>query len=137
MPIDIAQVEIIEEFALFDDWEDKYAYLIELGKLLPTMPDEHKTDEQKVKGCQSNVWLYPTFQEHKLFFEADSDALIVKGLVSLLVRMLSGQPPEDIATASLYVFEKIGMNQHLSMTRANGLASMINQLRMYAVEYAK
>lgn len=131
------QDEIIEEFELFDDWEDKYAHLIDLGKKLPPMSEEHKTEERKVKGCQSNVWLYPTFADGKIFFEADSDALIVKGLVSLLITLYNGQSPEVIAKNELYLFERIGMNQHLSMTRANGLASMIKQIKTYAILFMK
>ena len=135
MSIHHIQDEIIEEFELFDNWEDKYAYLIELGKNLPAMPETLKTDERKVKGCQSSVWLYPSLENQQIIFQADSDALIVKGLVSLLIRLLSGQSPEAIAQAELYIFEKIGMTQHLSMTRANGLAAMIKQMKMYATAY--
>ncbi len=133
MSINEIQNEIIEEFELFDEWEDRYTHLIELGKKLPILPEEHKTPDRIVKGCQSSVWLLPTLQAGKVVFQADSDAMIVKGLVSLLVRILSEQTPQDIATAELYMFEKIGMTQHLSMTRANGLASMIKQMRMYAI----
>jgi cysteine desulfuration protein SufE len=133
MSINEIQNEIIEEFELFDEWEDRYAHLIELGKKLPHMAEELKTDERKVKGCQSSVWLYPTLENNQIIFQADSDAMIVKGLVSLLVRTLSCQTPEAIAQSDLYMFEKIGMTQHLSMTRANGLASMIKQMKMYAL----
>lgn len=133
MSINEIQNEIIEEFELFEEWEDRYTHLIDLGKKLPLMPEALKTEERIVKGCQSNVWLYPVHEAGKIRFEADSDALIVKGLVSLLVRTLSEQTPADIAQADLYMFEKIGMMQHLSMTRANGLASMMKQMKMYAL----
>jgi cysteine desulfuration protein SufE len=133
MSITEIQNEIIEEFELFEEWEDRYAHLIDLGKNLPHMADELKLDIYKVRGCQSSVWLYPEIQAGKIVFHADSDALIVKGLVSLLVRTLSHQKPHDIAATALYMFEKIGMTQHLSMTRANGLASMIQQMQLYAL----
>lgn len=133
LSINTIQNQIIEEFELFDEWEDRYTHLIELGKKIPPMPMELKTDERKVKGCQSSVWLYPSLEGGKLVFEADSDAMIVKGLVSLLIRALSHQTPQEVAESDLYMFDKIGMTQHLSMTRANGLASMIKQMKMYAL----
>jgi cysteine desulfuration protein SufE len=135
MSINKIQDEIIEEFDLFDDWEDKYAYLIELGKKLPVLEENQKTDENKIKGCQSNVWVHSELNEDKLLFKGDSDAMIVKGLVSMLIRVLSNQKPEEIAESDLYFIDKIGMQQHLSMTRANGLASMIKQMKMYGLVY--
>lgn len=135
MSINKIQDEIIEEFELFDNWEDRYAYLIELGKKLPEMEESYKTDEYKIKGCQSNVWIHTKLEEDKIIFRGDSDALIVKGLVSILIRVLSAQNPAEVAEADLYFLEKIGMQQHLSMTRANGLASMIKQMKMYGLAY--
>jgi len=137
MSINHIQDEIIEDFELFDNWEDKYAHIIELGKKIPAMNEANKTPECRVKGCQSSVWLYPTLEAGKVFFEADSDAFIVKGLVSILLRVFSGQSPEDIAHTNLYVFEKMGMNQHLSMNRSNGLASMIKQIKLNAITFAQ
>ncbi|GIV39515.1 MAG: Fe-S metabolism protein SufE [Thermonema sp.] len=132
MTIEEIQQEIAEDFALFDNWEDKYAYLIELGKQLSPMPEELKTDDKLVKGCQSKVWLHAYMKDGKLYFLADSDALIVKGIVSLLIKVLSGHKPEEIAQANLHVIEDIGLKQHLSMTRANGLVSMIKHMKAYA-----
>lgn len=136
MHINDIQNEIISDFELFDNWDDKYAYIIELGKKLPPMPEIYKTEENIVKGCQSKVWLYAYNQDNKIFFLGDSDALIVKGLVSLLIKVLSGQKPEDIAQSDLYFLEKIGLQQHLSMTRANGLASMIKQMKTYGFAFS-
>jgi cysteine desulfuration protein SufE len=135
MSINTIQDEIIEDFNLFDNWEDKYAYIIELGKKLPLLEEKYKTDEFKIKGCQSNVWVKSFFEEGKVFFQADSDAMIVKGLVSLLLKVLSNQTPDEISKAHLYFIEKIGMAQNLSMTRANGLASMIKQMKLDALAY--
>lgn len=135
MTINEIQNQIIDDFSLFDNWEDKYAYLIELGKKLPTISDEYKTDTYKIKGCQSNVWVKSNKMNDKIVFEGDSDAVIVKGLVSLLLAVLSHQTPSEIVEAELYFIEKIGMTQNLSMTRANGFASMIKQMRMDAMAY--
>lgn len=135
MTINEIQNQIIDDFSLFDNWEDKYAYLIELGKKLPTISDEYKTDTYKIKGCQSNVWVKSNKMNDKIVFEGDSDAVIVKGLVSLLLAVLSHQTPSEIVDAELYFIEKIGMTQNLSMTRANGFASMIKQMRMDAMAY--
>lgn len=135
MSIQEIQDEIIEDFSLFDNWEDKYTYIIELGKKLAPLAEEFKIDENKIKGCQSNVWLNTRLEDKHLIFEGDSDAVIVKGLVSLLIKVLSDQEPEAIANTDLYFIEKIGMNQHLSMTRANGLASMIKQMKLFALAY--
>lgn len=136
MPINEIQNEIISDFELFDDWDDKYAYIIELGKKLAPMPEKFKNEENIVKGCQSKVWLYAYNEADKVFFLGDSDALIVKGLVSLLIKVFSGQKAEDIAQADLYFLEKIGLQQHLSMTRANGLASMIKQMKTYGLVFS-
>jgi cysteine desulfuration protein SufE len=128
------QDEIIEEFALFDDWADKYEYIIDMGKKLPTMPDSYKTEDNIVKGCQSKVWLQERIENGILSFDADSDAIIVKGLVAMLLRVLSGQKPADVAKVDLYFIEKIGMNSHLAQTRSNGLVSMINKMKLIAAQ---
>jgi cysteine desulfuration protein SufE len=135
MTINEIQDQVIEEFALFDDWADKYEYIIDLGKKLPPLDDQYKTDENKIKGCQSTVWLHADMEGNQLRFEADSEAVIVKGLVSLLIRVLSDHTPEEIAQADLYFMERIGMHQHLAQTRSNGLASMVKQMRLYALAY--
>lgn len=129
--------EIVEEFALFDDWMGKYEYLIDLGKSIPEIEGEFKTDEYKIKGCQSQVWIRPEMREGLLYYKGDSDALITKGLVSLLIRVLSGQPPQDVARADLSFLDEIGMKEHLSPTRKNGLASMMKQLKLYALAHAQ
>jgi cysteine desulfuration protein SufE len=121
--------EIVEEFSIFDEWMDKYEYIIELGKNLPAMDDKLKTDDRKVSGCQSQVWLNIKSGNGKVFYEADSDAIITKGLVGLLVRVLSNQKPEDIVNAKLEFIDKIGMKEHLSPNRANGLVSMIKHMK--------
>jgi cysteine desulfuration protein SufE len=127
--------EIVDEFSFFEDWQDKYEYLIELGKKLNELPaDEHK-DENKVKGCQSSVWLVSNFDDGRIFFRADSDSTIVKGLIALLVRVLSGQTPEAILNTKLEFIDKIGLRQHLAQTRSNGLAAMIKQMKFYALGY--
>ncbi|MDO1445275.1 SufE family protein [Rhodocytophaga aerolata] len=135
MTINQIQDEIIEEFALFDDWTDKYEYIIDIGKKLPPLSSEYKTEENKIKGCQSQVWLHAHMDGDKLLFEGDSDAVIVKGLIGLLIRVLSGQKPEDIAKATLYFIDKIGMSQHLAQTRSNGLASMVKQMKLYGIAF--
>jgi len=127
------QDEIIDDFSLFeDDMESKLFYLMDLGKKLPEMPLEHKADDYIVKGCQSKVWLFPVQQDGKLFFEADSNTEITKGLVSLLVRILSGKSPAQIVETELYFIEKIGMQHMIGSQRSNGFASMIKQMKMYA-----
>lgn len=135
MTINEIQDQIIEEFDLFDDWADKYEYIIDLGKKLPPLDERHKTEENIIKGCQSRVWLHAYLDGELLKFEADSDAIIVKGLVSILVRTLSGHTPEEIANANVYVLEKVGLQQHLAQTRSNGLASMLKQMKNYAVAF--
>ncbi|MBI5402109.1 MAG: SufE family protein [Ignavibacteriae bacterium] len=124
--------EIVEEFSLFDEWMDKYEYIIELGKNLPSMDENLKTEDRKVSGCQSQVWLNTKSENGKVLFEADSDAIITKGLVGLLVRVLSGQRPEDVINAKLGFIDKIGMKEHLSPNRANGLVAMIKHMKLNA-----
>jgi cysteine desulfuration protein SufE len=135
MTINEIQDQIIEEFELFDDWTDKYEYIIEMGKKLPNLDAQFKVDENKIRGCQSNVWLTSEMKEKKLNFFADSDAVIVKGLVSMLIRVLSGHLPDEIANADLYFIDKIGMTQHLAQTRSNGLLSMVKQMKFYGLAY--
>lgn len=135
MTINETQDQIIDEFELFDDWADKYEYIIDLGKKLPPLDARYKTEENIIKGCQSRVWLHAYLEGNLLKFEADSDAIIVKGLVSILVRTLSGHTPEEIANANVYVLEKVGLQQHLAQTRSNGLASMLKQMKNYAVAF--
>lgn len=129
------QDEIIEEFSFFTDWMEKYEHIIEYGKGLPSLEESLKNDDNIVKGCQSRVWLHADMNEEKLCFQADSDAIITKGLVGLMVRVLSGHSPEEIATADLYFIDQIGLKEHLSPNRANGLASMIKKIKMYALAY--
>lgn len=136
MTIEEIERDIIAEFSVYDDWMDKYAYLIEIGNELPPMDEQHKTEDNLIKGCQSRVWFYPEMKNGLLYFMADSDAIITKGIASLLVRVFSGQNPEDIAKADLNFIEEIGLTQHLSPTRSNGLLSMIKQIKMYAVAYS-
>ena len=135
MTINEIQDEIVEEFAMFDDWTDKYEYIIDVGKKLPPLAPEFKTDENKIKGCQSQVWLHADRKDGKLQFAGDSDAVIVKGLIGLLIRVLSNQRPEDIAKANLYFIDNIVMSQHLAQTRSNGLASMVKQMKLYGIAY--
>jgi cysteine desulfuration protein SufE len=127
--------EIVEEFSLFDSWDDRYEYIIDLGKKLPPLKGEYKKDENKVKGCQSTVWLVAHYNNGKIFYEADSDAVIVKGLISMLIRVLSGQSPEDIVHARLDFINQIGMMNHLAQTRSNGLLAMVKQMKNYALAY--
>ena len=123
------QDEIIEEFAMFDDWMEKYEYIIELGKELPLIADDKKTEDRLIHGCQSRVWVASEMLDKHLVFTADSDAIITKGIISLLIRVLSNQTPEDIVKSELYFIGKIGLQEHLSPTRANGLVGMINRLK--------
>src|SRR5215218_1976562 len=133
--IEATEDEIVEEFSLFDSWDDKYEYLIDLGKKLPELDETHKKDANKVKGCQSTVWLVSEFDDGRVFFKADSDAVIVKGLISMLIRVLSGHTPDEITSAKLEFINKIGMNTHLAQTRSNGLLSMIRQMKNFALAY--
>ena len=127
MSINQRQDELIEEFSLFDDWMEKYEYIIDLGKDVEGINDEQKTDEYLVKGCQSRVWLIPSNHDGVLNFEADSDAIITKGIVGMVVRVLSNSSPDEILNADLYFVDKIGLKEHLSPTRSNGLVSMIKK----------
>lgn len=129
------QNEIIEEFEGFTDWMDRYAYIIDLGNELPALAEEYKTPDNLIDGCQSRVWLHATYSGG-INLEADSDAIIVKGIVSLLVRVLGGQSPQDILDADLYFIDRIGLHEHLSPTRSNGLVAMIKQIRAYALAYS-
>ena len=133
----IAEVEkeIVEEFGLFDSWDDKYEYLIDLGKRLPPLENQHKTDINKVKGCQSTVWLVAEYRDGKVFYQAESDAIIVKGLISMLIRVLSGHRPEEIIEAKLDFIREIGMTTHLAQTRSNGLLAMVKQMKNFALAF--
>lgn len=133
MSINEIQDEIISEFALFDDWMNKYEYIIELGKDLPLIDEQYKTEDYLIKGCQSLVWLHADEKEGKVQFTADSDAIITKGLIALMIRVLSDQKPNDIAAADLYFINEIGLQEHLSPTRANGLLSMVKQMKLYGL----
>ena len=129
------QNQIIDEFNFFQDWTEKYQYLIDLGKSLPDFDQNNKIDSNLIDGCQSKVWLNSSFNDNIVIFEADSDAIISKGIISLLIRVFSGHNPKDILEANIDFIEKIGLNSHLSQTRANGLLSMIKQIKIYALAY--
>ena len=133
--IEEVEKEIVEEFSLFFSWDDKYEYIIDLGKKLPPLEEEYKQDENRVKGCQSTVWLVADYSDGKVFYKADSDAVIVKGLISMLIRVLSGQSPEAIVNARLDFIKEIGMMSHLAQTRSNGLLAMVKQMKNYALAY--
>jgi cysteine desulfuration protein SufE len=133
--IEEIEQEIIEEFSLFDNWDDKYEYIIDLGKKLPPLDEQHKKDENKVRGCQSTVWLAADYKEGRIYYKADSDAMIVKGLISMLIRVLSGQTADDIVNAKLDFIKEIGMISHLAQTRSNGLLAMVKQMKNYALAY--
>lgn len=135
MDLNQTQEEIIKEFEVFDEWLDKYNYLIELSRDLPQIDPKYKTNEYVINGCQSRVWLNAEIQEGKIIFTADSDAIITKGIIALLVRVLSKRTPEEIMNADLYFIDKIGLRQNLSPTRSNGLLSMVKQMKMYAIAY--
>lgn len=135
MTITEKQDAIVEDFELFSDWMEKYEYIIQLGKDLPAIEEQYKTEENLIRGCQSKVWLHADYKEGKLFFTADSDALITKGLVSMVVNVLSEHTPQEIVDAEVYFIDKIGLRNHLSPTRSNGLLSMLKQIKMYAVAY--
>ena len=129
------QDEIIEEFEGFDDWMDRYAYIIELGNAMPELDEQYKTPDNLIDGCQSRVWLQADYEDGVINFSADSDALIVKGIVSMVVRVLSGHTPQEILDADLYFIEAIGLRDHLSPTRSNGLLAMVKHARAYALAY--
>lgn len=133
MTINQIQDELIDDFSFFDDWMAKYEYIIQLGKELPLIADELKKDELLIKGCQSRVWLHADFRDGLVHFTADSDAIITKGLVSLMIKVLSGHTPAEIAESELYFIDQIGLKEHLSPTRANGLLSMVKQMKLYAI----
>ena len=135
MTIQEKEQQIIDEFANFDEWLDKYAYLIDLGKDCPVIDEKDKTDANLIRGCQSRVWLSCEHRDGKLWFKADSDAVITKGIISLLIRVLNGQSPQDILDADLHFIDAIGLKEHLSPTRSNGLTSMVKQMKMYALAY--
>lgn len=135
MTIQEQENRIIDEFALFEDWMDKYNFLIEMGKSLPLINEKFKTDQYLISGCQSKVWLSAEMTNGKIVFKADSDAVITKGIVNLLIRVLSNQKPEDILKAELGFIDQIGLKEHLSPTRSNGLVSMIKQMKLYALVF--
>jgi cysteine desulfuration protein SufE len=135
MTINEIQDEIINEFSLFDEWMDKYQYLIDLGRKLPIIDDKHKTEEFLIKGCQSQVWVYAELKDGKVVFTADSDAIITKGIISLLIRVLSNQTPQDILNSDLHFIDAIGLKENLSPTRSNGLLAMIKQMKIYALAF--
>lgn len=129
------QQDIVDEFVIFDDWMDRYNYLIELSNELPIIEDKKKNDEYIIRGCQSRVWLNAEYQEGKIIYSADSDAIITKGIIALLIRVLSNRTPEEVMNAKLEFIDEIGLKENLSPTRANGLLSMIKQMRLYAIAY--
>lgn len=129
------EAEIVEDFSLFDTWDEKYEYIIDMGKKLKPLEEEHKRDENKIKGCQSTVWMVSEFKDGKVIYRAESDSVIVKGLVSLLIRVLSGHTPQEVIDAKLDFIDQIGMKQHLAQTRSNGLLSMVKQMKLDATVY--
>lgn len=132
---DNIQEAIIEEFSIFDEWLDKYDYLIELSDTLPAIAAEHRTDEYVIKGCQSRVWVDALIEDGKLFYSADSDAIITKGIIALLIRVMNGRTPQEILDMELYFIDAIGLGENLSPTRSNGLLAMIKQMKMYALAF--
>lgn len=136
MTIEEISNSIVDEFASFDEWLDKYAYIIELGKDCPVIDEKDKTESNLIKGCQSRVWLSCEHRDGKLWFKADSDAVITKGIISLLIRALDGQTAKDILDADLHFIDAIGLKEHLSPTRSNGLTAMVKQMKMYALAYS-
>lgn len=135
MTIKAIQDEIVDEFSMFDDWMQRYEYIIELGKSLPLIDEQFKTDENIIKGCQSKVWVHATHQDGHISFTADSDAILTKGIIAILIRVFSNQTPEAILTADTGFIDQIGLKEHLSPTRANGLVSMVKQIKMYALAF--
>ncbi len=135
MSIAETEKEIIDEFALFDSWDDKYEYIIDMGKRLAPLESQYKTDENRVRGCQSSVWLVADYRNGNIYYQADSDALIVKGLISMLIRVLSGRTPDEILEARLDFIREIGMTTHLAQTRSNGLLNMVKQMKHYALAF--
>lgn len=137
MTIQEIENEIIEEFSNFEEWLDKYAYLIELGKECPVIEEKYKTDDNLIKGCQSRVWLHADYHDGTLHFQSDSDAVITKGIITLLIRVMDNQTPQAILDADLHFIDEIGLKEHLSPTRSNGLVSMVKQMKMYAIAYSQ
>ncbi|HLV39524.1 SufE family protein [Xanthomarina sp.] len=135
MTIQDIQNDIIDEFAMFEDWEERYQYMIDLGKTLPLIDEQYKTNDYLIKGCQSKVWVHANLENNKIVFTADSDAIITKGVIAILIRVFSNQKPSDIIESNTDFIDEIGLKEHLSPTRANGLVSMIKQLKMYAIAY--
>jgi cysteine desulfuration protein SufE len=135
MKIETIQADLIDEFSMFDDWMERYEYMIELGKSLPIIDSKFKTEDNIIKGCQSKVWLHADIENEKLVFSADSDAIITKGIVAILIRVFSNQSPEIILKTNTDFIDEIGLKEHLSPTRANGLVSMIKKIKMYALAY--
>ena len=135
MTINEIQDEIIEEFSDFDDWMDRYAYIIDLGNALPAIDEQYKTPSHLIEGCQSRVWVNAELINGKVHYTADSDAIIVKGIISMLVKVLNNQTPDDILAADLYFIDRVGLSEHLSPTRSNGLAAMVKQMRLYALAF--
>jgi cysteine desulfuration protein SufE len=135
MTIKEIQEDIVSDFSMMGNWEDKYEYIIQLGKELPLIDEAYKTPDNLIKGCQSRVWLHTELKDGKLFFTADSDAVITKGLVSLMIHVLSGHTPQDIANTDIFFIDAIGLSSHLSPTRSNGLLSMLKQMKLYAIAY--
>jgi len=136
MTIDEIQNEIIEEFSISDDWMDRYALLIDMGNSLPALDDKYKTESNLIEGCQSRVWLHADYSDGQVLFQGESDAVIVKGIVFLLIRVLSGHTPKEIIDTDLFFIENIGLKEHLSPTRSNGLVSMLKQMKMYALAFS-
>ena len=132
---DTIQEEIIEEFAVFDEWLDKYDYLIELSDSLPAIAEEHRTEQYVIKGCQSRVWVDARTEDGRIFYSADSDAIITKGIIALLIRVMNGRTPQEIVDLDLYFIDAIGLGENLSPTRSNGLIAMIKQMKMYALAF--
>ncbi len=136
MTIQEIQAEIIDEFSMFDDWEERYQFMIDLGKSLPLIKEQYKTDDNIIKGCQSKVWLKGEQIDNKIVFTADSDAILTKGIIAILIRTFSNQSPQEILNANLDFIDEIGLKEHLSATRANGLVSMIKNIKMYALAFS-
>jgi len=135
MTVQEIQDEIRDEFSMFDDWDERYQYIIDLGKSLPLIDEQYRNDDHIIKGCQSKVWLHADVDDGKVWFTADSDAIITKGIIAILVRVFSGQKPSDIVNADTSFIDDIGLKEHLSPTRANGLVSMVKQIKLYALAY--
>ena len=135
MSINEVQQEIIEEFSIYDDWLDRYQYIVDLGNSLSDFPPEEETDTNLIEGCQSKVWIIASYREGKVYFKAKSDAIIVKGIVALLIRVLSGRTPDEILENELFFIDKIGLTEHLSPTRSNGLVAMVKRMKMFALAF--